>query len=293
MFLSNAWFRWLQLEKCQTPLSSKLAFALYEIDKQNKISLSLKCLATAIASSSAHNFQFEPVWRKVLLPTHQTGRAQGQPGLVWFRVSKLNWIYKEKVLPKIVYLIKLCLPEKWKWSEGARGLLSMLSEFKTHLLHIQISLSSIGRWLQGDIAGGSVRKCSWPSQCVPGVHRAAAGKGQGCHVWKDALHERPAMVGGTAVAVTSRRLQQCSSVQRSHWCGSWHHIWADCCTAIISPQAFCTLNSQNFSWCWTKNTLFPWSCSPSLRFVYPTAAMAKHSEESTTWSLGACSRWTL
>lgn len=164
---------------------------------------------------------------------------------------------------------------------------------QNHLLHMQVSLSCIGPWLQGGIAGGSVRKCSWPSQRLPGAPRTAAAGGQGCRAWKDALCEGPAAVGGTAAAVTSRRLQQCSSVQRSHWCGSWHHIWGHRCTVIISPQAFCTWNSQNFSWCWTKNTLFPWNCSPSLRSVYPTAAMVKHPEESTTWSLRACGRWTL
>lgn len=225
----------------------------------------------------------------MLLPTPQTGRAWGQPGLVWLRVSKLNWIYKQKVLPKIVCLIKPCLPEKWKGPGGAHGVLLMLSGPKH-------SFTSRYHWPASD---GGLKEVLlegvWESVADPAsVFLGAQGSScQGCRVWKGALREGPAPVGGTAAAVTSRRLQQCSSVQHSHWCGSWHHIWGDRCMAIISPQAFCTLNSQNFSWCWTKNTLFPWGCSPSLRFIYPTAAMAKHSEESTTWSLGACSGWTL
>lgn len=151
---------------------------------------------------------------------------------------------------------------------------------------MQVSFGSPGLWLQEGIAGGSMRKCSWPSQCPCGLPRAATARHQGCHVWKDALCEGPPMVGGT-LAVTSRRLQQCSSVQLGHWCGSWHYIWGGCCTAIIPPQAFCTWNSQTFSWCWTKNILVVYNCRPSPASIYPRAGMVKHPEESITWSLGA------
>lgn len=106
---------------------------------------------------------------------------------------------------------------------------------------------------------------------------------EGCPLW-GATHG-----GWHGWAVTSRRLQQCSSVQLGHWCGSWHYIWGSCCTAIILPQAFCTWNSQTFSWCWTKNILVVYNCRPSPASIYPRAGMVKHPEESITWSLGSYS----
>lgn len=201
-----------------------------------------------------------------LLHLH-TGRGANKTGLVWLKVSKFNlqgnYIYKEKVPPKKVFLIKWCLPEKWKGPEG---------DHRPSLLLLGSILNSFKcRTVQGGIAGGNVRKGNWPSQHLPGVARAAAAGCQGCHVWKDAFCEDPVTMGGKAVAVTSRRLQQCSSVQRSHWCGSWHHIWENRCTVIILPQAFCAWNSRNFSWYWTKNTLFLWNCSPDLKFFYPSS----------------------
>lgn len=89
----------------------------------------------------------------MLPPPPQTGRARGQPGLVWLRVSKLNCIYKEKVPPKLVSLIKPCLPEKLKEPKEAHGPLLMLRGSK-------ITSCSIGLWLQGGVSGGDTRKCS-------------------------------------------------------------------------------------------------------------------------------------
>lgn len=158
---------------------------------------------------------------------------------------------------------------------------------QTHLLHTQVSLGSIGLWLQGGIAGGSVRKCSWPSQRLLGVPRAAAAGGQGCPVWGQrrwVARLRLWLQGGCSNAARSSTAIDVALGTTSEDTAAWQ---------LFHLRLFCTWNSQNFSWCWTKNTLFPWNSSPSLRSVYPTAAMVKNPEESITWRLGACGRWTL